>query len=129
MGIPANSVPAAGSSFLAPDGRLISGDQGIVQATDVSAFGRLFYNGTVWQWPLRKTSGSCSFLDSGIERTATGVPSGSEPVAAASFLTTDGHLISGDTGGVQAQDVIAFGQIYYDGAIWRQPLAKKKTSC
>ncbi|MCD2170187.1 hypothetical protein LPW41_10825 [Microbacterium sp. JC 701] len=129
VGIPANSVPAAGSSFLAPDGRLISGDQGIVQATDVSAFGRLFYNGTVWQWPLRKTSGSCSFLDSGIERTATGVPSGSEPVAAASFLTTDGHLISGDTGGVQAQDVIAFGQIYYDGAIWRQPLAKKKTSC
>ncbi|MFJ4159298.1 hypothetical protein [Microbacterium testaceum] len=112
-GTPVNSAPVTFSWFVAPDGRLIDGANGSVLASNVDTWGLIFrWTNDHSYLPLRKTDGSFTFLENGSETACTGVPSGSSPVAGSSFLTTDGRLIQGSTGIVEASNVASCGEIY-----------------
>lgn len=135
-GVPANSTPMSSILFLAPDGRVLDGRAGGQPlALDVVAFGGVYHDQSMPHWimPLRKSDGSCSYLDTSQERSTSGVPSGSTPMVAALFLSPDGRVIDayGSSGTVIATDVDKFGRIYVDQGAgrWSLPLSKKDGTC
>ncbi|MFJ4160225.1 hypothetical protein [Microbacterium testaceum] len=132
-GVPSGSTPAFAASFLTSDGRLINGTSGSVQASNVDTFGQVFTapDRSFWAAPLKKKDGTFTYIDDNGEHATTGVPSGSTPAFAASFLTSDGRLINGTSGSVQASSVDTFGQTFTapDGSFWAAPLKENKTSC
>lgn len=130
-GVPTGSKPAADVYFHAPDGSIIAGDTGTVLVTNVDAYGQMVWDGSVRRWPLRKKNGSFTCLTDGTETAATGVPSGSTPLAAALFLAPDGRVIAGDTGAVIATAVHSGGELFQKdwSGHWLMTLALKRSSC
>lgn len=123
-GVPSGSTPNTGSSFIAPDGREISGNDGTVRLTGVAVAGGVYFDGTDYFLPFVKTDGSFVFLRNNTAVTAVGVPSGSAPVAARLFLTPDGGLIEGSNGSVIASSVASFGRIATRNGAWVLPVVK-----
>lgn len=134
-GVPANSTPMSSTMFLAPDGRVLDGRLGgQALALNVVAFGGIYHDGSKYPWfmPLRKSDGSCSYLDSSQERSTLGVPNGSTPICGTLFLSPDGRVIDGyaTNGTVLATNVDTFGHLYIDRGIgWLLPLRKKDGVC
>ncbi len=130
-GVPTGSTPVAAGIFLASDGRVIDGgNNGQILATNVAATGQLFTGQVGWRLPLKKDDGTCVYTGGTSEVTATGVPTGSKPVAAAIFLAPDGRLIDGGNNGqVLANNVTATGQAVSGGSGWRLPYSVSKTGC
>lgn len=133
VGVPANSTPALGAQFVAPDGRLINGQDGTIMATNVDSVGAVFISNNLGRWylPLKKRDGACVYLENGTEKAAVGVPSGSKPAVGAAFLASDGRLIDGQNGSVLAANVAAFGQVFIADSIgrWYLPLRKTNGAC
>ncbi len=130
-GVPSGSTPAADAYFLAPDGRLVAGDDGSVLTTNVESFGRMLWDGSHWRWPLKKSDGSFTVIKDGAESAVTGIPSGSTPVVGGVFLAPDGRLIdSANSNTVYATAVSTTGQVlYYDwNGHWQMPLGIAETT-
>lgn len=137
-GVPAGSTPAVGSLYLTPDGRLVDGSDGSVIATGVNAIGRVWRANasTPWLVPLKKSDGSTTYLSNGTEKTTSGVPNGSTPVAGSKFLSPAGRLIDGGVvDGVAGKvydpsDIEAFGEAYVMDAQgnWRLPVRRKDSA-
>lgn len=125
-GVPAGSTPVAAGIFLTSDGRLIDGgSNGAVMSTNVDTFGQLVASNGGWRIPLKKKNGAVVYLQGGTETTPIGVPAGSAPVAAAIFLTSDGRLVDGGSGGaVMSTNVDTYGQLIASSTGWRIPLKK-----
>lgn len=107
--VPANSTPAVGSLFLAPDGRLISGETGSTIISGVASVGLV----TQGYYAVALKDGTFQWCDvSNTFRSAnSAVPANSTPAIGNLFLAPDGRLISGETGFVVAAGVASVGPV------------------
>ncbi len=72
---PSGRNPVAGNLF-EDGGSIFHGNDSAALAQDVKTVGASYSDGTDYRIPLEKNDGSFTYLQSGTETTATGVPSG-----------------------------------------------------
>lgn len=124
VGVPAGSIPVAGSSFVTTDGRELRGSDGVVRMTGVAAYGDAYFDGTDYFQPFAKADGSFTFLKNSDETSTTGIPAGSTPVAARLYLAPDGRLIDGGSGSVIATQIATVGRIATRNGGWVLPVVR-----
>lgn len=106
VGIPAGSVPVAGSWFLAPDGSLIDAVDGSTKGTGVATVGAA--SGTTFGVTL--TNGGFGYFNTSSQYVnAVGIPAGSTPVVGSWFLSSDGRILDASNGSTKATSVSTVG--------------------
>ena len=125
---PSGRNPVAGNLF-EDGGSIFHGNDSAALAQDVKTVGASYSDGTDYRIPLEKNDGSFTYLQSGTETTATGVPSGSKPKCSSYFHTTDNRLVDGASGTELAKEVERVGRSAYNGSVERTPLTITSRTC